>query len=159
MDRETGELQVLTYSGTTGQISTHSGTAMSARLPDALKVPVTIGPIVSVYDPEPTRDQRQTQPVQIVNQEPPRNVETTVVTKQLRRRESGMKVAGTCFAILKWITKIIWMLPRTTQRTVIQALVTLRLDYGNVLLLGATKKVVRKFQVVQNMAAAYYAKF
>lgn len=45
------------------------------------------------------------------------------------------------------------MLPCSTQRTVVQALVTSRLDYGNILYLGAKKEVLRKLQVVQNSAA------
>lgn len=46
------------------------------------------------------------------------------------------------------------MLPDSTKRTVVQALVTSRLDYGNIhFFLGANKDVIRKLQVVQNAAA------
>lgn len=88
VERKTAELPVYTYSGTTAQIS--MGTTMSAQLPDALQVPVTIGPIVSLYDRSQVQNQRQIQPVQLVNQEPPRNVETTVVTEPPKRRVSNM---------------------------------------------------------------------
>lgn len=47
------------------------------------------------------------------------------------------------------------MLLERTQRTVVQALVTSRLDYGNILYLGTNKEVTRRLQMVQNSAARF----
>lgn len=50
------------------------------------------------------------------------------------------KVAGRCFGIQKTLRKTIDILPMSARKTLTHALVTARLDYGNVLYLGATKK-------------------
>lgn len=76
-----------------------------------------------------------------------------IVDDHLSMKQQAVSVASTCFAILKWLRKILWMLPSSTQRTVVQALITSRLDYGNILYLGANKDVIRRLQVVQNAAA------
>lgn len=76
-----------------------------------------------------------------------------IIDDQLSMKQQVVKVTLTCFTILKWLKKILWMLPCSTQRTVVQALVTSRLDYGNILYLGVNKDVTRKLQVVQNAAA------
>lgn len=73
-------------------------------------------------------------------------------------KQQATKTASTCFAILKWLRKILRMLPLSTQKTVIQALIVSRLDYGNMLYLGASKEVLRKLQVVQSAAARLLCK-
>lgn len=75
-----------------------------------------------------------------------------LIDDRLSMKQQAVKVAATFFTILKWL-KMIWMLPVSTQKTVVQALVTFRMDYGNILYLGSNKDVIRKLQVVQNSAA------
>lgn len=47
-----------------------------------------------------------------------------IVDDRLSMRQQVVKVAATCFTVLKGLRKVVWMLPCSTQRTVVQALVT-----------------------------------
>lgn len=49
---------------------------------------------------------------------------------------------------------MIWLFPFSAQRTVVQALIMLRVDYGNVLYLGADKASIKRLQVIQNSVAS-----
>lgn len=51
------------------------------------------------------------------------------------------------------IRKIMSLLPEKSRKTVVQALVVLRLDYSNSLYLGSPKYITDRLQVVQNAAA------
>lgn len=76
-----------------------------------------------------------------------------LIDEKLSMRQQATKVAAICFNTLRWLQKILWMLPESTRRTVVQALVMSRIDYGNVLYLGADKATMNVLQVVQNSAA------
>lgn len=76
-----------------------------------------------------------------------------IIDDSLTMQQQAVRVSSTCFTIMKWLRKILWMLPADTQKTVVHALITSRLDYGNVLYLGSNKAVTRRLQLVQNSAA------
>lgn len=63
------------------------------------------------------------------------------------------KLAGSCFGILKSLTKFLPLLPRHTRETVTRALILSRLDYANALFIGTPDYSLKKLQVVQNAAA------
>lgn len=68
--------------------------------------------------------------------------------------EDHVKVlSGTCFGILHLLRKIFPWIPVDARRTLIQALIASRLDYGNALLVGAREDLLAKLQVIQNTAA------
>lgn len=71
----------------------------------------------------------------------------------LSMKPQVFKVTAMCFAVLKRLRTVIWMIPVSAQRTVISALVLPRLDYCNMLYLGIDKPSIRRLQVVQNAAA------
>lgn len=81
-----------------------------------------------------------------------------LIDDQLSMKQQAVKVSSICFTIIKWLRKILWMLPLSTQLTVVQALVISRLDYGNILYQGANKDVLCKLQMVQNAAARLLCK-
>ena len=62
-------------------------------------------------------------------------------------------VSSTCFHILRMLRKIFRWLPVKTRRTITQALVTSRLDYGNTLYVGITARLLKRLQTIQNSAA------
>lgn len=62
-------------------------------------------------------------------------------------------VTRTCFGILKMLRKILDLLPLDAKRTIVQALLTSRLDYCNILYLRVTKINLNILQKVQNAAA------
>lgn len=55
-----------------------------------------------------------------------------------------IKVTATCFAVLTWLKKLIWLIPQSAQRTVVQALILSRLDYGNLLYLEIDQASIRR---------------
>lgn len=63
------------------------------------------------------------------------------------------RVAGTCFGVLKVLRKTLDLLPIAARKILVHSLVTSRLDYGNILYLGATAKCMLRLQGVQNAAA------
>ncbi|XP_078533484.1 uncharacterized protein LOC144819505 [Lissotriton helveticus] len=62
-------------------------------------------------------------------------------------------VSSSCFNILRMLRKIFWWIPTETRKTVTQALVTSRLDYGNALYAGTTTKLQKRLQRIQNASA------
>lgn len=62
-------------------------------------------------------------------------------------------MARTCYGILKMLRKIIPLLPFRARRLMVQALILSRLDYANVLYLGAPCSTIKRLQTVQNCAA------
>ena len=62
------------------------------------------------------------------------------------------KLVSTLHQSLKGIAKIRQLVDKETCQTMIQSLVTYRLDYSNSLLLGSTEALINKLQKVQNMA-------
>lgn len=63
------------------------------------------------------------------------------------------RVAGICFGIMRDLRKTLDLLPTTARKTMVHALVTSRLDYGNVLYLGAKAGCIQRLQRIQNAAA------
>lgn len=63
------------------------------------------------------------------------------------------KVAGKCYGTMKILRKILDLLPPNVRKTIVHAVVTSQMDYGNVLYLGASKKGLSKLQTVQNAVA------
>ncbi|KAJ1134553.1 hypothetical protein NDU88_001004 [Pleurodeles waltl] len=59
-------------------------------------------------------------------------------------------VSSSCFNTLRMIYR--WI-PTDTRRTVIQALVSSKLDYGNALYAGALTKLLKRMQRIQNASA------
>lgn len=62
-------------------------------------------------------------------------------------------LSGTCFGILRMLNKNFPWIPFEARKTLIQALIVSRIDYGSALLVGAREDLLSKLQVVQNMAA------
>jgi hypothetical protein len=62
-------------------------------------------------------------------------------------------IARSCFYQIRTIGRIRHHLDDTTCKTLINALVTSRLDYANALLLGLPHRTIHKLQRVQNTAA------
>ncbi|KAJ1140639.1 hypothetical protein NDU88_006988, partial [Pleurodeles waltl] len=62
-------------------------------------------------------------------------------------------VSSSCFNILRMLRKIFRWIPTETRKTVTQALVTSRLDYGNTLYTGTTVKLQKRLQRIQNASA------
>lgn len=75
-----------------------------------------------------------------------------IIDEPLLMKHQVAKISSTCFAVLQWLKKILWLIPLSAQRTVIQALVISRLDYRNALYLGADKTTIQRLQLVQNAA-------
>lgn len=63
------------------------------------------------------------------------------------------RVTGVCFGILRGLRKTLDLLPTTARQTLVHALVTSRLDYGNALYLGANAGCIARLQRIQNAAA------
>lgn len=63
------------------------------------------------------------------------------------------RVVGTCFGIMKVLKKTLDFLPITARKTMVHSLVTSRLDYDNVLYLGATQRYLQRLQRIKNAAA------
>ncbi|KAJ1129421.1 hypothetical protein NDU88_007791 [Pleurodeles waltl] len=62
-------------------------------------------------------------------------------------------VSSSCFNTLRMLRKIFRWIPTETRKTVTQALVTSRLDYGNALYAGTAAKLQKKLQRIQNASA------
>lgn len=62
------------------------------------------------------------------------------------------KVAGKCFGTLKTLRKCIDLIPSKSRKTIVHALITSQLDYGNILYLEATKESIKSLHQVQNAA-------
>ena len=70
----------------------------------------------------------------------------------LKNKTHINKLVSTLYQSLKGIAKIRQLVDKETCQTMIQALITSRLDYCNSLLLGSTEVLIDKLQKVQNMA-------
>lgn len=71
----------------------------------------------------------------------------------LSMKNQVQSVTGTCFGLLKMLRKFLPLLPVPHRNIVVQALVTSRLDYVNVLYLGLPEYLLGRLQVAQNAAA------
>ncbi|KAJ1188070.1 hypothetical protein NDU88_004835 [Pleurodeles waltl] len=62
-------------------------------------------------------------------------------------------ISSSCFNTLRMLRKIYRWIPTDTRRTVTQALVSSKLDYGNALYAGAPAKLLKRLQRIQNASA------
>ncbi|KAJ1189474.1 hypothetical protein NDU88_006219 [Pleurodeles waltl] len=62
-------------------------------------------------------------------------------------------VSSSCFNILRMLRRIFKWIPTETRKTVTQALVSSRLDYGNALYTGIPTKDIKRLQRIQNASA------
>ena len=65
-------------------------------------------------------------------------------------------VSSSCFHTLRLLRKIFKWIPIDARRTVTQALVSSKLDYGNALYAGINKKLQTRLQRIQNAAARLF---
>lgn len=78
-----------------------------------------------------------------------RNLE--IIDNKLDMTHQTNSISALCYHTLK-LLKIFNWLPSQTEKTVIRALLTSKLDYGNTLYVGITKQLIR-LQMVQISAA------
>ncbi|KAJ1089861.1 hypothetical protein NDU88_003005, partial [Pleurodeles waltl] len=71
----------------------------------------------------------------------------------LAMAQHANRIAGTSFALLRMLRKVLMILPFLARRLVIQAVIGSRIDYGNALFIGSPKFVIQRLQRVQNAAA------
>ncbi|KAJ1186170.1 hypothetical protein NDU88_002953 [Pleurodeles waltl] len=62
-------------------------------------------------------------------------------------------VSSSCFNTLRMLRRIFKWIPTGTRRTVTQALISSRLDYGNTLYTGIPTKDIQRLQRIQNASA------
>ena len=77
----------------------------------------------------------------------------TIFDSCLSMEKNVNSVTRKCFFNLRNISRIRRYLSEDACKTLVQSLVTSRLDFGNALLIGLSQKVLRKLQSVQNTAA------
>lgn len=93
------------------------------------------------------------------NLSPPSSSVTTVknlgvsLDATLSMKSQIQSVAGTCFGILRMVRNFLPLLSVPHRKTIVQALVTSRLDYANSLYLGLPSYLIACLQVIQNTAA------
>ena len=76
-----------------------------------------------------------------------------IFDKNMSMEQQVNKICSTCFYNIKNIAEIRKNISRENAKTVINALVTSHLDYGNALLYGIQARLINKLQIVQNASA------
>lgn len=71
----------------------------------------------------------------------------------LTMKEHILVAAGVCYYNMRLLRRIFPYLPTSARKTLVQAWVISRLDYGNALFADVNKTLMAKLQVVQNTAA------
>ena len=72
--------------------------------------------------------------------------------KHLKNTIHINKLSSTLFYIIRNIAIVCWLLDQETTKIMVQALIILRLDYWNSLMLGSCKYNLDRLQKIQNMA-------
>ncbi len=75
------------------------------------------------------------------------------IDSALSMREHVIKTVSRCFGALRQLRTVRQHVPTAVFQSLVTTLVLSRLDYGNVVLAGASKDLLRRLQSVQNAAA------